>query len=81
MTPRAAHIRDADPSVAKKRPDPSPIEHRLGAAARRFAAAAVEVEDHTGPRSGPEYAAKIESWRQAYEQLVSAARAIPGEQP
>lgn len=59
--------------------DPTKAELRLGAAARRFAAAAISVEDHDGPRSGSEYAIKVQSWRRAYEQLVATARAIPGE--
>lgn len=71
---RADDLTDAGHSSAH--PPLTGLEQKAFAAMGRLDRAAAEVESHTGERSGAEYEAKIQAWRDAYAAWRRAMRSV-----
>jgi hypothetical protein len=73
------NLQDSEPFPWKraKRKDPTPAELRLGTAALRFAEADKALRAHEGPRSGPEYANKVQAREDAWGALLGAFWGFP----
>ena len=58
-------------------PESTTTDLAIGRAALDFATATAAVRDHDGPKSGPEFEAKVAQWRRAFEDLLRLAAQQP----